>query len=217
VIAETRATMGWVLDQCLILLHPIMPFITEELWGQSGKRAKMLIHADWPDYQAADLVDENADRDMNWVISVIEGIRSVRGEMNVPAALKVPLVQLDLDAAGQAAWDANEALILRMARVDGVTKASEAPKGAASITVAGGSFALPLADIIDVSAEKARLEKTAGKLEKEIGGLKGRVNNPKFVESAPEEVVAEAKANLAAREEEMERLQTALARLAEVS
>ena len=76
--AETGAVMGWVLDQCLILLHPIMPFITEELWGNTGERAKMLVHADWPEYTGADLIDTGADSEMNWVITLIEEVRSAR-------------------------------------------------------------------------------------------------------------------------------------------
>ncbi|SHE86222.1 valyl-tRNA synthetase [Ruegeria intermedia] len=215
--AETRATMRWVLDQCLVLLHPIMPFITEELWGLTGTRAKMLVHADWPTYAAADLVDADADREMNWVISVIENTRSARAQMRVPAGLYVPMLVTEIDAHGQAAWDRNEALIKRLARIDSLTKADTLPKGTISIAAPGASFGLPLADIIDIGAEKERLEKAKGKLAKELGGLRGRLNNPKFVASAPEEVVEEAKANLAAREEEEARINEALARLAEIA
>ncbi len=215
--AETRATMRWVLDQCMVLLHPIMPFITEELWGLTGSRAKMVVHADWPSYSAADLVDADADREMNWVISVIENTRSARAQMRVPAGLYVPMLVTEIDAHGQAAWDRNEALIKRLARIDSLTKADELPKGTISIAAPGASFGLPLADIIDIGAEKERLEKAMGKLVKELGGLRGRLNNPKFVASAPEEVVAEAKANLAAREEEEAKLNEALARLAEIA
>ncbi|WP_170441565.1 valine--tRNA ligase [Ruegeria arenilitoris] len=215
--AETRATMRWVLDQCLILLHPIMPFITEELWGLTGTRAKMLVHADWPSYAADDLVDADADREMNWVISVIENTRSARAQMRVPAGLYVPMLVTEIDAHGQAAWDRNEALIKRLARIDSLTKADTLPKGTISIAAPGASFGLPLADIIDIGAEKERLEKAKGKLAKELGGLRGRLNNPKFVASAPEEVVEEAKANLAAREEEEARINEALARLAEIA
>ncbi|WP_282153520.1 valine--tRNA ligase [Ruegeria atlantica] len=215
--AETRATMRWVLDQCMVLLHPIMPFITEELWGLTGDRAKMAVHADWPTYSAADLIDAEADREMNWVISVIENTRSARAQMRVPAGLYVPMLVTEIDANGQAAWDRNEALIKRLARIDSLTKADELPKGTISIAAPGASFGLPLADIIDIGAEKERLEKAKGKLAKELGGLRGRLNNPKFVASAPEEVVAEAKANLAAREEEEAKLNEALARLAEIA
>ncbi|CUH42134.1 valine--tRNA ligase [Ruegeria atlantica] len=215
--AETRATMRWVLDQCMVLLHPIMPFITEELWGLTGDRAKMAVHADWPTYAAADLIDAEADREMNWVISVIENTRSARAQMRVPAGLYVPMLVTEIDANGQAAWDRNEALIKRLARIDSLTKADELPKGTISIAAPGASFGLPLADIIDIGAEKERLEKAKGKLAKELGGLRGRLNNPKFVASAPEEVVAEAKANLAAREEEEAKLNEALARLAEIA
>ncbi|WP_204115074.1 valine--tRNA ligase [Shimia biformata] len=213
--AETRATMGWVMDQCLTMLHPIMPFITEELWGETGARAKMLVHADWPSY-GAELVDEAADRETNWVISLIEAIRSARSQMHVPAGLKLPMLVSELDEAGRAAWDRNEALILKLARIESLAEVDAFPKGCVSITVEGGSFGLPLADVIDVAEEKGRLEKALGKLEKEAGGLRGRLNNPNFVASAPEEVVEEARENLAAREDEIGRVKTALARLAEM-
>ncbi|MDO6482111.1 valine--tRNA ligase [Shimia thalassica] len=213
--AETRATMGWVLDQCLILLHPIMPFITEELWGETAKRDGMLVHADWPTY-GSDLVDADADREMNWVISVIDNVRSARSQMHVPAGLKVPMLVTELDDAGKGAWARNEALIKKIARIDSLTDVADFPKGCVTVAVDGGTFGLPLADIIDVDEEKARLEKTLGKLAKELGGLRGRLNNPKFVASAPAEVVEEARENLAAREEEEAKLNAALARLAEL-
>jgi valyl-tRNA synthetase len=216
-VAETRATMAWVLDQCLILLHPIMPFITEELWGSTGKRDHMLVHADWPTYKAIDLVDESASREMAWVISLIDSIRSVRGEMNVPAALQVTLLRLDSDPAATTAWERNSQLIQRLARVETLTDAHQAPKGSATIAVPGATFALPLADIIDVAAEKARLQKTLEKLAKDTGGLKGRLSNPRFVESAPDEVIEETREMLAEKEAETTRLATALARLAEVA
>ncbi len=215
--AETRATMRWVLDQCMVLLHPIMPFVTEELWSLTGDRAKMIVHADWPTYAASDLIDADADREMNWVISVIENTRSARAQMRVPAGLYVPMLVTEIDPHGQAAWDRNEALIKRLARIDSLTQADTLPKGTISIAAPGATFGLPLADIIDIGAEKERLEKAKGKLAKELGGLRGRLNNPKFVASAPEEVVAEAKANLAAREEEEAKLNEALARLSELA
>ncbi|MDP5350081.1 MAG: class I tRNA ligase family protein, partial [Paracoccaceae bacterium] len=120
--AETQKVMAWVLDQCLVLLHPIMPFITEELWGQTGTRAKMLVHADWPDYSAADLSDPAADREMTWVIGLIEAVRSARAQMRVPAGLQVPMVLRELDAPGREAWARNEALIAKLARIDSLTE-----------------------------------------------------------------------------------------------
>ena len=213
---ETRRVMGWVIDQCLILLHPIMPFITEELWGAFGERAKMVVHADWPTYSAAELVDTLADREMNWVISLIEGIRSARSQMRVPAGLRIPMIVTELDDAGQAAWARNEAMILKLARVVDLTHADAFPKGTITVAVPGGTFGLPLADIIDIDAEKERLEKSLGKLVKELGGLRERLNNPKFVASAPDEVVEEARANLAEREEEEAQLKAAMDRLNEI-
>jgi valyl-tRNA synthetase len=178
----------------------------------------MLVLADWPDLDTS-IIEEAAAREMNWVRDLIEKVRGIRGEMNVPKSLKAPLLKLSLDAAGQAAWDRNEVLILRdrEAGIEGLTAAAEAPKGSATIAVEGGTFALPLAGLIDVAAEKARLQKALDKLGKELGGLRGRLKNPKFVDSAPEDVVAETRENLAAREEEEARLKSAVARLDEVA
>jgi valyl-tRNA synthetase len=210
--AETRETMAWVLDQCVILLHPFMPFITEELWTLMGTRAKPCAHADWPDY-GLDLIDKDADREMNWAISLIENIRSARAEMHVPAGLHLKMLSLSLDAAGTEAWAKNEVLIKRLARIETLEPTTAAPKGAVTITVEGATFALPLAGIIDVAAEKARLSKALEKVDKDLAGLNGRLKNPKFVESAPEEVVEETRDLQAAKSEEAAKLKTALARL----
>ncbi len=220
---ETQATYAWAIDQALILMHPIMPFVTEEIWNVTkgrgygeGDASKMLVHAQWPTYTAADLVDADAQREMTWVIAVIDNIRSARAQLNVPAGSKVPMLVTEIDAEGQSYWDRNAALIMRFARIESLEHADTLPKGCISIGAPGASFALPLADIIDVAAEKARQEKNLGKLAKELGGLRGRLNNPKFAASAPEEVVAEARENLAAREEEEAKIKLALERLAEI-
>src|SRR6056297_2129619 len=213
--AKTQETMAWVIDQCLILLHPIMPYVTEELWGTLGKRDKMLVHADWPTY-GADLIDAQADREMNWAIALIEAVRSARAQVHVPVGLYTPLLFTQLDTDARAAWDANEVMIKRLARIDSLTETDSFPKGCITIAVEGGSLGLPVADLIDVGEEKARLEKTLGKLAKELGGLRGRFNNPKFVESAPEEVVEETREALSVKEDEEAKLRAALERLAEL-
>ena len=213
--AETKATYAWAFDQCLILLHPIMPFVTEELWD-AKERPKMLVHTDWPTYTATDLVDAQADADLSWTVAMIEAIRSARAQMNVPGGDFVPLVVVGMDAAATSAWDQNEALIKRFARIESLTAVDTMPKGTAALAVSGGAFGIPLDGIIDVAAEKARLEKTLGKLAKELGGLRGRLNNPKFADSAPAEVIEETKANLALREDEESKLKDALARISEL-
>ena len=212
---ETQTTLAWVLEQSMTLLQPIMPFITEELWGITASRSQMLVHQDWPDY-GLELVDAAASEEMSWVIALIDAIRSARAQMNVPAGAKVPLVQVAISPAGEAALAANMAQIQQMARITEVTQVPEMPKGAITITAPQATFGLPLADIIDVAAEKMRLEKSMGKLAKELGGLRGRLNNPKFAISAPPEVLAETQANLEAREEEEAKIATALARLEEI-
>ncbi|MGR3621716.1 valine--tRNA ligase [Pseudophaeobacter sp.] len=220
---ETRATFAWAIDQALTLMHPIMPFVTEELWNvtegrgvKMGEAAHMLAHAQWPSYKAADLVDAEAEAEMNWVIAVIGNVRSARSQLNVPSGSIVPMLVTEMDEAAQGYWDRNAGLIMNKARIDSLTQADVLPKGCISIGAPGASFALPLADIIDVAAEKARQEKNLGKLAKELGGLRGRLKNPKFAASAPEEVVAEARENLALREEEEAKIKEALARLQEI-
>ena len=214
--AETRATMAWVLDQSMILLHPISPFLTEELWQTTGARDKLLCHTDWPTY-GADLVDPAADRELTWVTTLIDDIRSARAQMHVPVGLKLDMLALGMDEAARSAWDNNETLIKRLARIETLTPATSAPKGAITIPVPGASFALPLAGIIDIAAEQSRLQKTLDKLAKEIGGLKSRLNNPNFAASAPEDVVDEAKSNLEAREDEAAKLTAALQRLKDLA
>jgi valyl-tRNA synthetase len=212
--AETRATMAWVLDQSMILLHPFMPFITEELWGTTGTRAKLLVHTDWPAY-GTDLVQNDAEAEMGFATTLIDEIRSARAQVHVPVGLKIDLIATELSTAARAAWDRNEPLIRRLARIDGFSEGA-APKGSIAVALDGAAFAIPLEGLIDIAEEKARLQKTLDKLAKEIGGLKGRLNNPNFAKSAPEDVVDEARANLEAREDEAAKIEAALKRLADL-
>ncbi|MEZ5752698.1 MAG: valine--tRNA ligase [Paracoccaceae bacterium] len=209
---ETRAVMRWVLDQCMIMLHPIMPFITEELWGLTGARPKMLVHADWPEY-GPELADAEADREMGWVIGLIESIRSGRAQLRVPVGLKLPMLALDQDAAAREAFTRNQALIERLARIDGLTEAATLPKGAMTVTAEGATYALPLDGVIDIAGELDRLGKTAEKLAKDVASLEGRLNNPRFVANADPEVVEETRGQLAEKQDEAARLAEVLAKL----
>ena len=209
---ETRQTMGWVIDHCLILLHPIMPFITEELWETLSKRNEMLVHCDWPEYDSA-LIDHAADLEMNWVVNLIESIRSARAQLRVPAGLKIPMIFLEMESEAKQAWENNSEMIQKLARITELTSADEIPKGSIAISAKGASFALPLEGIIDVEEEKKRLSKSLDKLQKEISALKGRLQNSKFIESAPEEVILETQENLVLREEEEAKLSSAASQL----
>ncbi|AUH64014.1 valine--tRNA ligase [Paracoccus zhejiangensis] len=209
---ETRATMGWVLDQCYLMLHPIMPFVTEDLWRLTGDRTKMLVHGDWPTY-GAELIDTDADRQMNWVIALIESIRSARAQMGVPAGAKLDLIVTEADAAARAALAANAPLIERLARVNAPQDGAMA-KGMIAVAAQGASFALPIGDVIDAAAESARLDKAKGKAIKDADGLRKRLGNPKFVENAEPEVIEETREKLAALDEDIARLDAALAQLA---
>ena len=209
---ETRQTMGWVIDHCLILLHPIMPFITEELWETLSKRNEMLVHCDWPEYDSA-LIDHAADLEMNWVVNLIESIRSARAQLRVPAGLKIPMIFVEMDSEAKQAWENNSEMIQKLARITELTSADEIPKGSIAISAKGASFALPLEGIIDVEEEKKRLSKSLDKLQKEISALKGRLQNSKFIESAPQEVILETQENLVLREEEEAKLSSAASQL----
>jgi len=212
---ETRATMAWTLDHCLILLHPIMPFVTEALWGAIAARDKMLIHTDWPKIPLA-RGDRDADREIDWVIRVIEGIRSVRAEMNVPAGVRIEMVMTGHDAQVGERLLRNNALIARLARLSEVAVAETPPDGAATIALEDCAINLPLAEVIDVEAEQARLQKAVAKLEKEMGQLRGKLANDKFLAKAPEAEIEKQRERLSVAEAERARLTGALARLAQI-
>ena len=211
---ETQQTLAWVLWNSMILLHPFMPFITEELWHQTGEKEKMLVHTDWPEF-GRELISHDADREMTFVTTLIDDIRSARAQVHVPVGLKADLVATSLTDDARAAFQRNEVLIKRLARVDTVTEGA-APKGSIAVAAEGAAFAIPLQGLIDIAEEKSRLQKALDKLAKEVGGLKGRLDNPNFAKSAPEDVVMEAQSNLEARQEEAEKLRAALTRLADL-
>ncbi|PWJ20497.1 valine--tRNA ligase [Jannaschia seohaensis] len=212
--AETQRTMAWVLERCMTMLHPFMPFITEELWRVTSHDG-MLVHGHWPETLTSEAVDPAAETEIRWVIAFIEAVRSARAQMNVPASARIPVIAVEWSKDAAQAFENNAPLIQAMARIEGLTE-GDAPKGSLAVTVGTDRFALPLGDVIDVAAEMARLTKSAAKLDKEIQGLQGRVNNPNFAASAPPEVVEEARANLSARQGERAALQTALDSLAEL-
>jgi valyl-tRNA synthetase len=215
--AETRATAAWALDEVLKVLHPFMPFLTEELWerlGETGVKADgLLMQASWP---SAALEDEAAAGEINWLVGLISEIRSVRAEMNVPAGAKVPVVIVGAGEDTQTRIKAHEAAILRLARVESIELADTAPAGAAQIIVGEATVCLPLAGIIDLDAERGRLGKEADKLGGEISRIEKKLGNPKFVEKAPEEVVEGEREKMAEFAERLEKVQVALKRLAEI-
>jgi valyl-tRNA synthetase len=190
---EVRATAAWVLDQIVHLLHPFMPFITEELFQALSKTAGvdrgLLIQRRWP--SLAGLEVPEAEREVDWVVRLITAIRSARQDVNVPAAAKVPLTLIGAGETTRARLAAYEPLIVRLARLERVELAETAPKGAIRVVIDEATAALSVAELIDLSAETARLRKEVGKLEGEIAGLEKRLGNPQFVAKAPPEVVEE--------------------------
>jgi valyl-tRNA synthetase len=213
--AETRATAAYTLDQILKLLHPFMPFVTEELWAQTGqtgpKRDKLLIVSEWP--QLAELINEEAEAELGWMIELITGIRSLRVEMNVPAGAKVPLVVVDANADTKARLATQDAMIKRLARVETIDFADEVPTESAQLVLGEATIAMPLAGVIDIAAEKERLNKELTKLDKEIDGVAKKLANEQFISKAPAHVIDDQKQRKTDAEEKKERVEAALARL----
>ncbi len=209
---ETRAVAGWVLDQILVMLHPFMPFVTEELWGAMGARADYpLITARWPMADARAL-DPEAGTEIDWLVRLVSGIRTARSELNVPPGAKLPLHVRGADAGTAARLARHRAALARLARAE--LAESEVPAGgAAQIVVDEAVYILPLEGVIDITAEKARLLKAAEAAEKERDALARRLENPDFVARAKPEAVEKARADHAEKAAEAEKYRAALARL----
>ena len=209
---ETRAVAGWVLDQILVLLHPFMPFITEELWHALAPRPHDLILAQWPRADARAL-DPDAPRAIDFLIRLIEATRSARNELNVPHGANLPLHIAEASPQAQA-WLATAAPALaRMARVSHLSFDPAPPGGAAQIILAEATAVIPLAGVIDLAAERARLEKTRDTAVKEAATLTARLANQGFLAKAKPEAVEEAREKLTTFTAEADRLTAALARL----
>ena len=209
---ETREVAGWVLDQIFVMLHPFMPFITEELWSKQGERANYpLITAKWPDPQAK--VDTNAKAAIDWVIDLTTATRAAKNELGIPPGAKLAAWCANPSERAKQVVERSAAAIERLARLTPVTFA-EAPGGPAiQISAQGDVFVIPLEGVIDIAAEKARLQKALAASQKEAKSLEGRLSNPAFVEKAKPEAVEKARADHAIHAAEAERLAAALARL----
>jgi valyl-tRNA synthetase len=217
--AEIRAVTAWVLDQILLILHPVMPYITEELWEKSAdNRATLLMSQAYPKFDDA-LIDHAAEDEIDLAIRLIGNIRGVRSEMNVPPAAEVPIYLVDASDAMQAAVTAQEAQVKRLARVAAVEFKGQGDvetiaKGAIQTVVDGVTVFVSVADFIDVAAEKSRLEKEIDGKTKYIKGQEGKLSNESFVSRAPEHIVATEKAKLEEARDTLAKLQEAHARIA---
>lgn len=205
---ETKAVAGWVLDQILVVLHPFMPFITEELWHALAPRDHDLIVAHWPMADAR-AIDPAAAQEIDWLIRLVSEVRSSRTELNVPPGARLPYAVADANDETQARLQRNAATIARLARID----PGEVSGGTAQVVVDEATFRIALGDVIDLAAERTRLAKAIAAAEKERDGLAGRLNNPSFVERAKPEAVEKARADHAEKSAEAQRLAAALARL----
>jgi valyl-tRNA synthetase len=191
--AETRAMVAWVLDQILKLLHPFMPFITEELWAHmvehGEKRQALLCLSAWPVLDG--LIDASVEAEIGWVVGLISEVRSVRTEMKVPAAAKISLVVLGQSKAVAERLGRHEDTVKRLARLDAISFAKAAPKGSAQIVLEDATVALPLEGVIDMDAERARIAKEEGKTREEIAKVTAKLDNAEFLAKAPDSVKEE--------------------------
>ena len=209
---ETRAVTAFVLREAVKLMHPVMPFITEELWDKLGHRAEHgpLIGQPWP---APATVDAAADAEMGWLVKLISDIRSARAELNVPAGAKLRLLVIGGNDTTAARIETHRAAIERLARIEGVEAAASAPRASLQIVVGEATYALPVGEVIDLKAESARLQKEIKKLADEVGKIDAKLANAAFVARAPEEVVEEQRERRAQAEQTAARLGAALERL----
>jgi len=207
---ETKAVVAWAFDQILVMLHPLMPFITEELWN-ANERPYELIVAKWPNTEAE--VDPHAKAELDWLVRLIGEVRSARTELNVPPSAKLHLFAADASDATAARLDRNHAMLSRLARLESIQLSAFEGSGAAQVVVDEATFALPLEGVIDLAAERDRLGKGAAAAEKERDGLAQRLSNPNFTERAKPEAVEKARADHDAKAAEADRLRAALERL----
>lgn len=209
--AETKAVAGWVLDQILVMLHPFMPFVTEELWSKMGAREQDLIVAAWPAPEAS--VDAEAKAEVEWLIALIGNLRGAKSELGIAPGARLTAYVADPSDATRAVIGRNGTVIDRLARLDAIVFEA-APAGAAMQVGAGdATLAIPLEGVIDIAAEKARLEKAMAASVKERDSLDKRLGNPAFVEKAKPEAIDKARADHAHHSAEAERLAAALVRL----
>ena len=208
IATETRAVAGWALDQILVMLHPVMPFLTEELWHRLAERDDLIL-AQWV---ATDAIPEDAAASANidWLICLISEVRSARTEVNVPPSAKLAYAVDGASAATQARLAANAAVIERLARI----LPGEVPAGGRLQVVHGeATILIPIGDVVDLVAEKSRLDKAMAAAIKERDALAGRLSNPGFTDKAKPEAVEKAREDHAARSAEAEQLAAALSRL----
>jgi valyl-tRNA synthetase len=206
--AETKRVASWAFDQILVMLHPLMPFITEELWVAMGERPYELIVAKWPEPEAN--ADAQAKSDVDWLIEFVSEARTMRAELNVPWSATLQPIAIGGSVeqlTGQAAT------LGRLAKLGQAVSAEGPPPGSAQIVVRGQTYAFPLAEHIDVEAEKARLSKNSAAAEKERDSLAARLSNPNFTERAKPEAVEKARSDHEAKSAEADRLRAALERL----
>ncbi|MEQ8818053.1 MAG: valine--tRNA ligase [Thalassobaculum sp.] len=213
--AETRAATAWALNRALHLLHPIMPYITEELWASFGEEADtLLLRRPWPDLPAT-LVDPAVDAEMDWLVRLISEVRSIRSEMNVPPSAQIPLVLTGASDGTRDRIGRYRDLILRLARLSDVGTGASAPAGAVQGVLDEATLLLPIADVIDVAQERARLAKDIAKADGEIAKIDKKLSNEAFMAKAPEEVVEENRERRAEEQQKRDKLAAALARLNE--
>ncbi|NJC42459.1 valyl-tRNA synthetase [Brevundimonas alba] len=215
--AETRAMTAWTIDETLKLMHPVMPFITEELWdqlaGEGAPRAEgMLIAAAWPDLPDA-FMDQKADLEMSWLQAAVSELRSTRNEIGIPAGTKLKIALLNPTEDVRNRFLSNAEAFGLLARIDEIGVVTERPAEAVVSLAGGATVVIPLAGIIDIPAERARLEKEIAAFDSDIGHVNKKLGNPNFVARAAPEVVDEQREKLAEAEAGKAKLQAALTRL----
>jgi valyl-tRNA synthetase len=210
---ETQATTAWVLGRIVHLLHPIMPFITEEVWQNlAGEEAGLLLTSPWPE-TSSETDDPAASAEMEWVVEAISALRALRAEMGVPPAARIPLLLKDVEPLAAERIRRHREHFMRLSRVEGLEPVLSVPAGGIQAIVDGATLILRLGDVVDLSREKARLGKEIGRLDAELAKIAAKLANPDFLAKAKSEIVEEQREREADVSRDRDRIKTAYNRL----
>jgi len=212
-VNESKTVLAWTLDQILLMLHPTIPFITEEIWQEINPDQGLLIHCDWPDYCLRDYSCPKATEEVQYIINLISTIRSIRSQMRVPPSAFIPVHIHAIDPSRHGIWIKNDDEICRLARIESPSTGEGSTQNSVTLTILSDVIYLALGDFIDLAAERERIKQSLAKLEKEIGKLSSQLNNPDFIAKAPPEIVKESQSKLDGMRFESQSLEEAISRI----
>ena len=212
-VNETKGTLLWIIENTLKLVHPFMPFITEELWREFNFSPKLLVTEDWPIFDKNRLIFSEAAEDINWIINIVQSIRSLRSEMGIDPGVKIPVVLGSVKKEKLEKLEDWAPHVQSLARISSIAVTKSIPKGSVVVLVDSNEFYLVLSEVIDIGLERSRLLKGLDKLQKERVACESKLQNEKFINNAPKNVVEENRSRTVKISEEIENIKGSILRL----